>query len=68
VFGSGERFEGFAKKGAALSGRPRSPCRRAFTRLSFRCRSTLGHRPFVIATFGAGIRDGDPDTGHRFSA
>jgi hypothetical protein len=41
---AGERFEGFAKKRAALSGRPCSPCRRAFTRLSVGCRSTLGHR------------------------
>ncbi len=48
------------KKRRPLSGRPCSPCRRAFTRLSRGCRSTLGHRPSssrisALANIGAGI-------------
>lgn len=62
VLAAGERFEGFAKKEAALSGHPCSPCRQAFRRLSRRCRSTLGHRPPSSRIQRRG-RDHEDDTG-----
>jgi hypothetical protein len=54
----------FAKKEAALSGRPCSPCRHAFRRLSRACRSTLGHRPSSYSKSGRD-RDGGRDTGYH---
>jgi hypothetical protein len=61
VLAAGERFERFAKKEAALSGHPCSPCRQAFRRLSRRCRSTLGHRPPSSRIYRD--RDHEGDTG-----